>query len=79
MRRSGAAAKLSSPAGGTDQDADADGDRECQQRALLRLIGDSSKGIIANPAAHSDRPAAEIGGPFGRGALARARSDRQYR
>jgi hypothetical protein len=54
----------------SDQDADADRDRKRQEWALLSLIGNALKGIIANPAAHPHGPAAEIGGSFGCCALA---------
>jgi len=44
--------KRRASAGGTDEYADADGDREHQERALLRLTGELRDRSAANPAAH---------------------------
>jgi hypothetical protein len=45
-------AKRRASAGGTDEYADADGDRKHHERALLRLTGELRDRSAANPAAH---------------------------
>jgi hypothetical protein len=45
-------AKRRAPAGGTDEYADADGDRKHQERTLLRLTGELRDRSAADPAAH---------------------------